>query len=96
MSKIVREKKENKNDFYCNSTAYWPVTKLHVFKHINPPLSVAFPHLPQGLVLVSALLHILLVDLVHRRLSLEKTKDRKNYTVIYYEDWDKKIYVYEL
>ena len=49
------------------------VLSLHVLELIHPPLCVALPHLPQGLVLVPALLHILLVDLVHRRLSLEKT-----------------------
>ena len=46
--------------------------RLHVFEVVDPSLRVALPHLPQGLVLVPALLHVLLVDLVHRRLSLEK------------------------
>ena len=50
------------------------VLGLHVLELVHSPFRVAFPHLPQGLVLVSALLHILLVDLVHRRLSLEKNK----------------------
>jgi len=46
------------------------VLSLHVLKLIHPPLCVALPHLSQGLVLVPALLHILLVDFVHRRLRL--------------------------
>ena len=55
------------------------VLGLHVLELVHSPFRVAFPHLPQGLVLVSALLHILLVDLVHRRLSLDKiTKDRRS------------------
>ena len=44
---------------------------LHVLELVDPPLGVSLPHLPQGLVLVPALLHILLVDLVHRRLGLK-------------------------
>ena len=47
---------------------------LHVLELVHPPLCVALPHLPQGLVLVPALLHVLLVDLIHRRLRLLKTK----------------------
>ena len=54
------------------------VLSLHVLELVHPPLCVALPHLPQGLVLVPALLHILLVDLVHRRLSLKRTKSRPN------------------
>ena len=42
---------------------------LHIFKLVNPSLGVALPDLPQGLVLVPALLHVLLVDPVHRRLA---------------------------
>ena len=44
---------------------------LHVFKLVHPPLGVAFPHFPQRLVLVPALLHILTVDLVHGGLLLQ-------------------------
>lgn len=36
---------------------------------IDPSLGVAFPDLPQGLVLVSSLPDVLLVDAVHRRLA---------------------------
>ena len=54
------------------------VLGLHVLELVHSPFRVAFPHLPQGLVLVSALLHILLVDLVHRRLSLNRTKSHPN------------------
>ena len=53
------------------------VLSLHVLGMINSPLCVALPHLPQGLVLVPPLLHVLLVDLVHRRLSLAKTNSHK-------------------
>ena len=47
------------------------VLSLHVLGMINSPLCVALPHLPQGLVLVPPLLHILLVNFVHRGLSLK-------------------------
>ena len=43
---------------------------LHIFKLVHPPLSIPFPHFPQGLVLVPPLLHILAVDLVHCSLLL--------------------------
>ena len=43
---------------------------LHILKHINPPLGVPLPDLPQCLVLVPSLLDILAVDLVHCSLLL--------------------------
>ena len=43
---------------------------LHVLELIHSSLGVALPHLSQRLVLVSALLHVLSVDLVHGGLSL--------------------------
>ena len=42
---------------------------LHIFKLIHAPLCVAFPDLPQGLVLVTTLPDIFLVDPTHCRLS---------------------------
>ena len=56
---------------------------LHVLELVHPSLRVALPHLPQGLVLVPALLHILLVDLVHRRLRLVTTKSKVKITKVY-------------
>ena len=64
------------------------VLSLHVLELVHPPLCVALPHLPQGLVLVPALLHILLVDLVHRRLRLVKTKSHSN-SPRYMQAWTK-------
>ena len=46
-----------------------PSCYLHVLELIDPSLGVAFPDLPQGLVLVSSLPDVLLVDAVHRRLA---------------------------
>ena len=43
---------------------------LHVFELIHPPLRVSFPHFPQSLVFVSALLDIFPMDLVHGGLLL--------------------------
>ena len=59
------------------------VLGLHVLELVHPPLRVALPHLPQGLVLVPALLHVLLVDLVHRRLRLVKTKSKVKFTKVF-------------
>ena len=47
---------------------YDPPLLLHVLELVDPPLGVALPDLPEGLVLVPTLLHVLLVDPVHRRL----------------------------
>ena len=44
---------------------------LHVLELVHPPLGVALSNLPEGLVLVPPLLHVLLVDLVHSCLGLE-------------------------
>ena len=59
------------------------VLSLHVLELVHPPLCVALPHLPQGLVLVPALLHVLLVDLVHSRLRLVTTKSKVKITKVY-------------
>ena len=41
---------------------------LHVLELVHPSLRVALPHLPQGLVLIPALLDVLLVYPIHGRL----------------------------
>jgi len=45
------------------------INNLHILKLVNPALGVTLPHLAQGLILVTPLLDILLMDPVHGGLT---------------------------